>query len=114
MAGWVLVDAQRLAQAPPPYVDDVGELALLVDEEERPPAVAEPVQALQAGQLDTEGEGLRGCGTAGMGWSGLVVRTGTEDQGPGGDSTVLVGREGHGPQGQDDFGDPAGREAADE
>ena len=40
-----ILRGECLAQAPSPDVDDVGELALLVDEEERPPAVAEPVQA---------------------------------------------------------------------
>ena len=98
-----------LAQAPPPDVDEVGELALLVDEEEGPPAVAEPVQALEAGELDAEVEGLEGCGTAGAGRFGGEARSGTEDQGSGTHPTVLVGREGQGPQGEDDLGDPAGR-----
>ena len=103
------VPCECLAQAPPPDVDEVGELALLIDEEEGPPAVAEPVQALEAGELDAEVEGLEGCATAVAGHFRAVVRSGTEDQGSRGDPAVLVGREGEGTQGEDDLGDPAGR-----
>ena len=41
-------------------VDDLGEPPVAVDQEERPPAVAEPVDALEARQLDPVGEGVGG------------------------------------------------------
>ena len=45
---------------PPLDLDDLGELALPIDEEERPRAVAEPMDALEARQLDAVGEGVGG------------------------------------------------------
>jgi hypothetical protein len=59
-----LRDPWRRDHRPAIDVDDVGELPLAIDQEECPLAVAEPVDALEAGQLDAvvQGVGRRGAG----------------------------------------------------
>src|SRR5207244_5224066 len=52
--------SQCPCERPLPDVDEIGKLALLIDEKQGPASVAKPAQAFETGQLDAEAESFRG------------------------------------------------------
>ena len=85
-------------------VDHPRQVALPIDQEDRPHAVAEPVKPLDRRQAGVEGRCTR---QVLVGRGGRIV-LGAEQEAPGRDSAVLVGRQRGHPQGLERRGDPVG------
>ena len=89
---------------PPGHIDHPRQIALSIDQEDRPHAVAEPVKPFDRGQSSVEG------GSAGhvlVAWGGRIVLRAQEKR-PGRDPAVLVSRQRGHTQGLERSRDPEG------
>ena len=86
-AGHFAARLWRGRRRPPLDVDDLGQSPVAIDHKERPSAVTEPVDALEARQLGAIGERIGGRGP--LRPLGVVVRA--QEQRAGRDPPVLIG-----------------------